>query len=105
MSEKIQRLPLPQRYINKRDLATQKAIEIIGKDKYKELLDNNIIIVDYEIIKYNQKANKEHTERLKKTILFLSSLLNLQVHPHKADCPTDGIPFRTYRHHQQQRKE
>jgi len=103
LSKKIQRLPLPQRYINKRDLATQKTIEIIGKDKYKELLDNNIIIVDYEIMKYNQKANKERIERLKKTILFLSSLLNLQAHPHQTDCPTDGILFRTYRHHQQQK--
>ena len=74
IENKNSRLPLPQRYINKKDMATLKAIEIIGREKYAQLLDENLIIVDYKTITLNQRNHREHISRLNKTIEILTTL-------------------------------
>ncbi len=62
------KLPLPQRYINKKDAATLKTIEIIGREKYAQLLDNNLIVVDYGTLTINQRNHREHISRLNRII-------------------------------------
>lgn len=69
-------LPLPQRYINKNDSATFKTIEIIGREKYAELLDAGIIMADYEREKGNNERRNKHTEELLTTVKVLSSMIN-----------------------------
>ena len=67
-------LPLPQRYVDRQDRATLKTIEIIGRKKYKKLLDEGIIMVDYEIKKENDVRHKAHTVDLEATVRVLSKM-------------------------------
>ena len=78
---------LPQRYIDKQDVHTQKTIEIIGRKKYKELLDNGIVMVSYDIKIQNQHAQREHIQRLENTIFVLSTLLSQSGYRQRADHP------------------
>ena len=90
---KNRRLPLPQRYINRQDGATTKTIEIIGRKKYKKLLDNNIMMVDYLNKKENDLIHQNKIRELRNTIVTLSKLLN-QLGPRlQVDCPNQQSQF------------
>ena len=78
---------LAQRYINRQDAHTQKTIEIIGRKKYKKLLENGIAMVSYDIKKQNQRVHAEHIQRLENTIFVLSTLLSQLGYQHKSDHP------------------
>lgn len=99
--KKIIKLPLPQRYIDKKDIATSKSIEIIGKEKYAQLLNNNLIIVDYETLTLNLKNHKEHILRLNKAIKVLTTLLNQKARQHQFVNPNQCNQSHIYKHHQQ----
>lgn len=87
MNKKKSPLPLPQRYIDKKDIATLKAIEIIGREKYAELLDNNLIIQDYNISQSNRNLHREHIKKLNETISLLTILPIQKVHQHQSINP------------------
>jgi hypothetical protein len=102
---KNKKLPLPQRYINKKDMATLKAIEIIGREKYAQLLDNNLIIVDYKNLIFNQKNKREHILKLNKTIEILSTLPNQSIQLHSLVNPNCQSLCQDEQQHQLQKQQ
>ena len=79
--------PLPQRYIDRQDVHTQKTIEIIGRKKYKKLLENGMMMVSYDIKRQNQRMQREHIQRLENAIFVLSTLLSQSDCRQKSGCP------------------
>lgn len=66
------------RFANKKDEATLQTISIIGKKKYKQLLDFGLVVVDYNIIKENKKRHHDRVEKLTTTVKILSTLIDQQ---------------------------
>lgn len=102
---KNQKLPLPQRYINKKDGATLKAIEIIGREKYAQLLDEGLIILDYKTQVLNRKNKSEHILKLNKTIEILSTLPNQNIQLRSLVNPNRQSPCQDEQQHQLQKQQ
>jgi len=83
----VNKKPLPQRYIDRKDWHTLKTIEIIGRKKYEELLDAGIIAVSYEIKVDNNKRRSQHLKKLNNTIETLSTRVCQSDCPHRLGYP------------------
>ena len=66
-----------ERIANKKNIATLKAKEIIGEDKLKELLKNDIVVVEWNTYKSNITEKNEALQKIKK-IVTSPTLLNPQ---------------------------
>lgn len=65
-----------KRFLNKKDVHTQKVIDIIGRKKYKKLLEEGIVFESYEIRILNQKEHANRVKKLKDAIVVLSSMIS-----------------------------
>jgi len=48
-----------KRYLNRKNIGTLKAKEILGEEKLKELLEADVVPVEWEIFKFNTKNRQK----------------------------------------------